>query len=281
MFITRLQSKEYNFDINALDESSNNWTKLLTSYHSSYIYIMYKWILNTIWHELHKVENNTPHSIYCKSNLIIFANAYTCGMFTIRFMLELGLWYITPLSTIFQLYRGGQFSLVEENGGNHRPVASHGHTILHNVVPSTRCNERDTSSRRIQLQYDHDHDHNAPALRYMSTHLGGVSRGYIKRIIPPVTLLAYGVLENHFTPNKSKFVWRVHKGHKTLLCISIPLAFSTKVNEGLVALEYNDSYMIKTTCCSSRLKAQLIRTIIIGKFTPKDLKRLYKLTPCR
>ena len=93
---------------------ANNWTKLSASYHSSYIYIMYKWILNTIWHELHKVENNTPHSIYCKSNLIIFANAYTCGMFTIRFMLELGLWYITPLSTIFQLYRGGQFSLVED-----------------------------------------------------------------------------------------------------------------------------------------------------------------------
>ena len=35
---------------------------------------------------------------------------------------------LMSLSTIFQLYRGGQFSLVEETGiptENHRPVASH------------------------------------------------------------------------------------------------------------------------------------------------------------
>jgi hypothetical protein len=35
---------------------------------------------------------------------------------------------LTPLSTIFQLYRGGQFLLVEETEApreNHRPVASH------------------------------------------------------------------------------------------------------------------------------------------------------------
>jgi hypothetical protein len=42
--------------------------------------------------------------------------------------IELGLWYSMPLSTIFQLYSGSQFFLVEETGvpaENHRPTASH------------------------------------------------------------------------------------------------------------------------------------------------------------
>ena len=44
-----------------------------------------------------------------------------------------GLW----CSTIFQLYRGGKFLLVEENGvpgENHQPAASHQQTVSHNVV---------------------------------------------------------------------------------------------------------------------------------------------------
>ena len=41
----------------------------------------------------------------------------------------LGVWWLMPLSTIFQLYRGGQFCLLMietgEPGENHRLVASH------------------------------------------------------------------------------------------------------------------------------------------------------------
>jgi hypothetical protein len=41
-------------------------------------------------------------------------------------------WYLEPLSTIFWLYRGGQFYMKTEK--NHRPVAIHWQTLSHNVV---------------------------------------------------------------------------------------------------------------------------------------------------
>jgi hypothetical protein len=50
-------------------------------------------------------------------------------------ILGLGLWCLTSLSTIFQLYRGVP-------GENHRPAASHWQILSHNVVSSTPCQSR-------------------------------------------------------------------------------------------------------------------------------------------
>jgi predicted membrane channel-forming protein YqfA (hemolysin III family) len=53
-----------------------------------------------------------------------------------------GLWYLMPLSTIFQLYRGSQFywwrkpEYLEKNS---QPTENHWQTLSHNVVLSTPC----------------------------------------------------------------------------------------------------------------------------------------------
>jgi len=72
-------------------------------------------------------------------------------IYQVHMFMVLGLWCLTPLSLMFQLYRGVQSFFVKETGvrgGNHRPVGSHKETLSHNVVSNTP-HQRISNSQRV------------------------------------------------------------------------------------------------------------------------------------
>ena len=88
--------------------------------------------------------------------------------------LWLGLWGLTPLSTIFQLYRGGQFDWWKkpEYAGRkpptcHKSLTKHYYIMLNRlhlamsgIRPDNVSGDRHRFHRQlyIQLLFDHDHD---------------------------------------------------------------------------------------------------------------------------
>jgi len=96
-------------------------------------------------------KSNCQYMYYLSSSVHKWKNTLQQDVDILRkSYIELGLWCLMPLSTIFQLYRGRQFywwRKLEYPEKNHRSTASYSQTLSHNVVSSTSRYKRGSDSQ--------------------------------------------------------------------------------------------------------------------------------------
>ena len=83
--------------------------------------------------------------IHCRYRHSCFSFANNIQKQILLWQLGLGLWCLIPLSTIFYLYRGGQFYWWRKQEDPEKPAASHWQTLSHNFVSTTPHRERDSN----------------------------------------------------------------------------------------------------------------------------------------
>ena len=111
----------------------------------------FSWLFD--WLVLNNNISSISLYIYCGENKWYKLILISRGLIEIKQIVGcwVRLWCLTPLSTIFQLYSGGQFYLWTKTewvtGKNHRSAASHWQTLSHNVVSSIPRHERDSNSQ--------------------------------------------------------------------------------------------------------------------------------------